>query len=98
MRVAKLSGLVPILRFAVLPIWSEHAAALLYRVEIEGEFVRHGKEPDVFRRILPIRLCPATLFTFPGDPVAKLEILRPDSLYRRTRPPITADVNTRRWL
>src|SRR5688572_28786219 len=92
MRVAIVSvlSLVPILWLSILAVRGDHAAALFYGVEVKRVFVRDGKEPDVFRCVLPISLCPAAFLSFPRYAVPELEQARARSFDGRTGAPIAA--------
>ena len=71
---------------------------VLTAFEIECEFVGNRKKPNIFRSIFPISLCAATFFAFPRYPVSQSEIFHSDTLNRRSRTPIAANINRSRRL
>src|SRR6185369_5769225 len=84
----------PILRLAVrIGIRRDDLTFKHHRLDVEVIILTNGKEPDVLRAVLPIRLRATPLFAFPRDPVLRNEIFFTDALDCSRTAPVSTDVN-----
>ena len=91
--VAVLSFL-PVLGFSIFgAIGGDDTPLEFDRFNVEAIVVAQGAKPYVLCVVFPVGLSATTLFSFPGDPVADVEVLVQNGEHEIGRLPVATDVN-----
>ena len=92
--VVTVLSFLPVLGFSIFgAIGGDDTSLEFDCFNIEAVVVSQGTKPYILCVVFPVGLSAAPLFSFPGDPVADVEVLVQNGEHEIGRLPVATDVN-----